>query len=209
MRLPAGRKLFAELAGQTAATLETPANAVIYGDRALYIQKAEVLLYGKHKAFAYVCCDIARKASETIKCLREAEDDCLTEEQTRTALRRKGVFAIISSKDVPAKKVLPMYYLRQYAENMFKISKSNADILPLRVHSERTLRGCLFINFLSVVIYKNMRSMMPKKINLEDALMQMKNMHCKVFEDNNVIPSEPNKKQKDILNAINNTVGRF
>jgi len=116
---------------------------------------------------------------------------------------------LLSSVDVATCEVLPLYYLRQSAEEIFKISKSYVDILPLRVHLEETFRGVLFLNFLSVVVYMNLQNQLPAGVSVECALKELRNLMCKVFDNNTILSLEPNKKQKIILNSIDNTVGKF
>jgi len=209
IRLPAGRTLFSDLVGQTQQSLESFENSIVYGERALYIQKVPVNLYDKYPAFAYVCCDIKRRAIDTTRLLIEAKEDKLTKCDVTEKLKRKGIFVLISTADIPANEVLPLYYLRQAAEQIFQISKSNADILPLRVHSEEAFRGILFLNFLSVVLFLNLREQLPANITAEQALKLMRNLMCKIYDDKSVVICEPTKTQRLIIEAIADTVGKF
>jgi len=209
IRLPAGRTLFSDMIEQTQYSLETPKNRIIYGERVLFIQKVAVTLYNKYPAFAYVCCDIKRRASDTVKLLVEATEDELSDVEISNKLKRKGIFVLLAADDIPVKEILPLYYLRQSAEQIFQISKSHADILPLRIHSEASFRGLLFLNFLSVVLYINLRKQLPENVTVESAFKEMRNLMCKVYDDGSVIPCEANKKQRLILDAIADTVGIF
>ena len=208
-RLPAGRSLFDELIEKTVCSLQTPANVVFYGDRVLYVEKVPVMLYGVFEGFGYVCCDIARRADETVRCLKSSREDGLSESEVLRRLGRCGLFVLLSSVDIATCEVLPFYYLLQSVEEIFKISKSYVDILPLRVHFEETFRGVLFLNFLSVVIYVNLQSLLPVGVSVECALKELRNLMCKVFDNNTILSLEPNKKQKAILDLVDNTVGKF
>ena len=209
IRLPAGRTIYSNLIERTTDTYDAPENRVVYGERVLYIQKVPVILYDEHPAFAYVCSDIKRRADETVKILRESKEDELSDSEIAKKLKRAGFFILLSAVDIPATEVLPLYYLRNQAEEIFKISKSYADILPLRVQSEEAFRGLLFLNFISVVLYINFRGRLPKNVTAESAFKEMRNLMCKVYDDGSVIPNEPNKKQKLILEEIADTVGIF
>jgi len=209
IRLPAGRTLHSSLIDQTRQSLEKIENSVVYGERALYIQKLPITLYDNYRAFAYVCCDIKRRAAETTKLLIETRENSLSESEIVDKLKKKGIFILISATDIPISEVLPLYYLRQTAEQIFQVSKSNADILPLRVHSEGAFRGVLLLNFLSVVLFINLREQLPANTTVESALKQMRNLMCKVYDDKSVVVCEHTKIQKAILEAVSNTVGRF
>jgi transposase len=209
IRLPAGRTLFADMIDKTYQTIETPTNRVIYGERVLFIQKVDVTLYGEHPAFAYVCCDIRRKADETVRLLIETKEDGLSDYEITNKLKRAGMFVLLSASDVPNTEILPLYYLRQSAEQIFQVGKSYADLLPVRVHSEAAFRGLLFLNFLCIVLYINFREQLPINVTVENSFMELRNLMCKVFDDNSVLPREPNKKQRLILDSIEHTVGKF
>jgi transposase len=209
IRLPANRTLFADMIEQTSSTIELPANRIIYGERVLFVQKAAVTLYGEHLAFAYVCCDIKRRADEKVKLLRETKDDGLSDDEIARKLKRAGMFVLLSASDVPTSEILPLYYLRQSAEQIFQIGKSRADMLPIRVHSEAAFRGVLFLNFLSIVLYINFREQIPNNVTVEAAFKELRNLMCKVYDDDSILSREPNKKQRLILEAIDGTVGNF
>ena len=209
IRLPAGRTFFSDLIEQTRNSLEVPDNHIIYGERVFYIQKISVKLYDKYPAFAYVCCDIKRRAHETTRLFFEAKEDKLSNSEISEKLKRKGIFVLLSAAEIPTQKVLSLYYLRQSAEQIFQISKNYTDILPLRVHSEATFRGVIFLNFLSIILYINLRSILPENISVESTFREMRNLMCKIYDDGSVVTQEPNKKQKLILKTVENTVGIF
>ena len=209
IRLPARLTVFSELIEQTKDSLQMPKNRVLYDERVLHIQKVDIKLYDKFSAFAYICCDIKRRADETVKILSDAKDDELSDAVLARKLKSAGIFVLLSAEDIPVTEVLPLYYLRQSAEQIFQISKNYADILPLRVYSEAAFRGVLFLNFLSVVLYINFRDQLAGNTTVESALRQLRNLMCKVYDDDSVIPCEPNKKQRLILETVANTVGKF
>jgi transposase len=208
-RLPAGRTLFSELVNKTVLTLQLPANVVFFGERVLYIEKVPLVLYEKFEAFAYVCCDISRRAQETVRLLKTVREDKLSDVEVSERMGRLGVFVLLSSRDVDTSEVLGLYYLRGAVEEVFRVGKCCVDLLPLRVHGEETFRGVLFLNFLAVVLYKNFQVMLPVDVSVESALLVLRNWICKVFDDGAILPAEPSKKQRLILEAIEDTVGKF
>lgn len=58
---------------------------------------------------------------------------------------RLGVFILLSSEDMGAEEILPLYYTRQQIEQVFDIGKNNADLLPLRLQNEDAFRGHLML----------------------------------------------------------------
>ena len=195
-RLPAGRRLYKTLIREYSYDLEKVENLITYGKRVLYVKRVSVDLFS-HAGYAYIVCDIKRKADETTRFFISAKEDGLDEQDIEEAIRNKGKFVLISSMEIPINDVMPMYYMRQSAENLFGISKSFLDILPIRTHSIETFRGYLMLTFLALIVYLEYKKKLCNKYTVESALMEMSNLMCRIYE-NNIIVSEPTKNMKDI-----------
>jgi transposase len=97
--------------------------------------------------------------------------------------------------------VVETYYLRQTVEMLFGFSKDDLGILPLRVHSEEALNGFLFLQFLTLIAFMQLKQKLGVKYTVEGALVNMRNLKCKVF-DTEIIVSELTRKQKDITDKL-------
>jgi transposase len=203
-RLPAGRKLFKQLVIDTAETIEKSENLVVYNGRSLFIKQVEIDLFD-NKGFAYVVCDLKRKSNESNKYLVGAKEDGLTNAEIDDELRFKGKFVLISSKKLETTEVIPLYYTRQSAERLFGISKSMLDCLPMRTHSETTMRGLLLLNFMALVLFNQLQKSIGTYCVLEEAFLEARNLKCKVYDDE-IVVAEPNKRFKDICEKLGHTV---
>jgi transposase len=203
-RLPAGRTLYKDLITEHSADMEVCGNMVLYGKRALYIKTVKVNIFS-HTAYAYIVCDIKRKADELIRGFITAKEEGVSMDEFNERMLYKGKFIIISSEETPKEEIMPLYYTRQYAENLFGISKNNLDLLPLRVHSIEMFRGYLMLNFLALVVHKEYTRALGNNYTFEEALMEMSNQKCKVY-NNNIIISEPTKKAKHIVSLLDTVV---
>ena len=121
--------------------------------------------------------------------------------------KRKGFMVLMSSQPIESDELIPLYYTRQFVEKAYSYSKDDLALLPLRVHSEETLRGYLFIIFLSLIVYMEVQ----KEIgSVEMSLDILRNLKCKVFEKEIVI-QELTKDQKKLFEKIGvivpNTMG--
>ena len=200
-RLPSGRSLHKTLIAEHSQTLEDAKNLVVYGKRALYVKCVEVDLFG-HKGFAYIACDIKRKGNEMTKFLIAAKEDKLSDDEINERSASKGMFVIISSDKIPNNEILPLYYTRQSAENLFGISKSFLDILPIRTHSIETFRGYLMLNFIALIAYIEIKNRLQGEFTVEAALLEMTNLMCKLYHNETII-CEPTKKMKRIAELLN------
>ena len=126
------------------------------------------------------------------------------DERWDSAIKRLGVFAILSSEEIPETKLLLMYYTSQNVEQVFDISKNYADLLPIRVQSEQAFAGHLLVCFIATAIMQRLqqellkrRSKKAKSLNAESILTYLRNQKCKVYKEC-AIPQEPLKE----VNAI-------
>lgn len=199
-RLHSGRVLYKSLIRETAVSLESAGNVVLYNKRALFVERKEIALFGK-VGYAYVCCDIRRKGIETDKFLQEALEDKMKKEEISDKLEFKGKFILISNIKLPVDEIIPLYYTRQSAEVAFGIGKSQLEFLPLRIHSVQTLRGLALLNFMALLLQLKLKQRLKGKYSVEHVLLELRNLNCKVYE-NGIIISELNKRQKEFFELL-------
>lgn len=204
MRMPAGRNFYKDMIRQCAMRLETPQNAIRYGKRTLFILREETNLYDT-PVQAYIILDTQRKAKDLENWANARNPNCkdFDLEDDEFSFLSSGIFILISSKKIETTDILSAYYTRQSVEQIFGFAKSDLDLLPIRCHSEETIRGYLFLQFLLLVIFIEIREKLMKsetKLTVEEAFMNLSNLKCKVYE-NNIVVQELTKQQKLIFAA--------
>lgn len=197
-RLPSGRILYKNLIETETTDLEKFSNKIIYGKRALFIKEKKIDLFGKD-AYAYIVLDPQRKGREINKLMLTSNKE--QEEEIEYSMKTKGVMIIVSSFRVKKEEVVPAYYVRQTAEKMFGFSKDDLEIIPLRVHSEGALRGFLLMQFISLIVFVQLKKALGKKHTVEEFLLTMKNLKCKVYDDE-ITVSEVTKKQRLLVEKL-------
>ena len=120
-------------------------------------------------------------------------------------LEQAGILILISRHILDQAEVLPSYYTRLSIEQIFGFAKSSNDLLPLRVHSEEALRGCLFLNFIVLILFIKVRGRLKEEFTVQQALIILHSLKAKVF-DSEILITELSKKQKTILALLNITV---
>jgi transposase len=157
-------------------------------------------LYGK-KVYAYIILDPERKGRETKKLLLDAMEELDDEQEIEYKLKKKGIMILISSFKLTKEEVVPVYYIRQTVERLFGFSKDDLKLIPLRVHKEETLRGYLLLTFISLVVFLLLKKELGKKHTVENILLIMRNLKCKVYT-NEILISELTKHQKEITEKL-------
>jgi len=201
-RLPAGRALYKQLVTTQTFDLEQMKYASKYGTRGLFVKMLPVDLYG-HEGFAYLVLDPTRKGKEMNALLAQGIETAKEggDQIDNIKFNRCGLMILISSKKIEAQEVVSCYYMRQAVEQVFGFCKDDLNLLPIRRHNERTIRGYLFMQFLALILFIELREKLLKLCTVEQALMLLRHLKCKVFEKELLI-SEPTKKQKEILDQI-------
>ena len=202
MRVPPNRKLYKDLVAEHGSSLEHAKHLVKYRERFLYVKRIEVDFFGTG-GYAYIAVDIDRKHDEIKSYMNKNYDnDELTPDDMDKALLNKGRFVLVSATPVEPCDILPLYYQRQIIEQVFDISKNNADLLPLRVHGIDTFRGHLLLSFITTVMYTLVNQLLKNSdFCAIGAFRVLRNMKCKVF-DESIIPQEPNKKMNLIAKHV-------
>lgn len=201
-RLPAGRALYKQLIFTQTSDLEQIKYASTYGTRGLFVKTLPVDLYG-HEGFAYLILDPARKGKEMnallVKGIETAKE--AGTEIDAIKFNRCGIMILVSSKKIESQEVVSCYYMRQAVEQVFGFCKDDLSLLPIRRHNESTIRGYLFMQFLTLIFFIELREKLLNLCTVEQALIILRHLKCKVF-DNELLISEPTKKQKEILDQI-------
>jgi len=196
-RLPRSNNLFKNLIDQI-ENIELKANAVQYGERMLFV-KTQKIEISDRKLFAHVILDPYKKANDTHGLLKNAlEDGTEIDDQMKYC----GYFILISKNNIDKKEILPSYYARQAIEQIFSFFKSGNNVLPLRVHSEQSIKGYLMLVFLSLVTFILMRKKLLPHFTVERALLILRGLKAKIY-DNEIVVQEPNKKTKEIAKLLN------
>lgn len=197
-RLPSLRIIYKQLITDEIQDIESVSHAVRYGKRGLFVKQKDIDLFGK-KAYAHIVLDPERKGREIKKLLIDAleEKEQQDEQEIAYALKTRGIMILVSSFPIDKKEVVPTYYVRQTAEMLFGFSKDDLNLLPLRTHNERTLRGFLFLQFLALTVFVLMKKKIGQEHTVEEVMLTMRNLKCKVY-DNEIVIQELTKQQKQI-----------
>lgn len=209
-RMPSSRAIYKELINKEVGGLEKIEYAIKYNKRILFIKKVEIDLYA-HRAYAYLVLDPTRKSKELSEQLSEyleSKENKHEADKTKIQLNNCGVMVLVSSKNIEASKIVLCYYMRQSVEQVFGFMKDDLDSLPIRRHNDDTIRGYLFLQFIALIIFVQLRQKLESKYTVEQALLQLRNLKCKVFT-NKLIIAELTKHQKDIFILCKILVPKF
>ncbi|MEM0136252.1 MAG: hypothetical protein QXU18_13680 [Thermoplasmatales archaeon] len=142
---------------------------------------------------------------------RKIEDNHIKTKARNNAIsaaeHRMGKFLLVYSGDYTASECLSIYRGRDMIEKAFHILKTDLDIFPMRIRKESTIRGILFVFFISLIIMTvimngMISSALIKKYSIEQMLLELEKLQVIEDADWDQKELERTRKQKDILDAL-------
>ena len=195
---------FKSMIKEEMGNLDAKENLVQYEDRYLFIKKKSIMVGSRkdNPAWLYLGLDLARMSDEQHKLLKRARKNSLTTDEVYEALQTEGLFGVLSGTDIPCEELLPTYYLRQAAEQIFDIAKNYTKLLPLRVRNEATFQGHLLLSFVASCAVK-MIQLRLKEANLffGSRLACLRNQKCTIYA-NRIVTDVPQKEANDSYKAL-------
>lgn len=122
------------------------------------------------------------------------------------AANRCGKMILLSSKDMPWDEALGYYRERDQIEKDFNQLKNELEALPIRVHKMETLRGLMFIFFISLILRSELmqrasKAKLLKRFSLDDIIFNLGRLKAVLIGQEWRL-SEISKKQRDIMTAL-------
>ena len=136
-------------------------------------------------------------SDEQHKLLKRARKNCLSIEEVYEALQTEGLFGVLSGEEIGYDEILPAYYMRQAAEQIFDIAKNYTKLLPLRIRTEETFRGHLLLSFMASYAVKMIQLRLKvKDTNLffRSRMDCLRNQKCTIYH-NRIVTESPRRKR--------------
>jgi transposase len=122
-------------------------------------------------------------------------------------VNRMGKQIILSHGPLDWKECLTVYRERDYIEKTFRTLKQDLQVLPLNVKKESTMKGFLFVTFISLILRMKLLKQMKDASLLEDytldgLLLELSKIKKIRLVTGETITTEISKKQRNILDAL-------
>lgn len=203
-RLKSGDKNFQTMVSEEFASLEQKENFVKYEDRYVFIKKRQAMV-GSDKAnpaWMYLGLDCGRLSDEQHKLLKRAVKDDLTKDEVFDAMQGGGLFGVISGKEYSCEEILPAYYQRQAAEQIFDFAKNYTKLLPLRTNNSETFQGHLLLSYIASCAVKMIQLRLKvADLFLGSRLECMRNQKCTIYQ-NRIVTDDAQKEVNDTYAAF-------
>ena len=122
-------------------------------------------------------------------------------------VNRMGKQIILSHGPLDWKECLTVYRERDYIEKTFRTLKQDLQVIPLNVKKESTMKGFLFVTFISLILRMKLLKQMKDAGLLEDytldgLLLELSKIKKIRLVTGDTITTEISKKQRTILDAL-------
>ena len=186
------------------STLESAENFIKYQDLYLFIVHEQIMV-GRNEdnpATIYLGLDTARMSDEQRKLFKRANKDHLSVEQVFQLMQGEGLFGLISGRELSNDEILPCYYQRQDAEQIFDFAKNYTRLLPLRVRNKMTLSGHLFMSYIATILVKMLQlQLKTQDMYLGSRLVNLRNLKCTIYSQR-IVVDNPQKVVKDTFASL-------
>ena len=117
-----------------------------------------------------------------------------------------GRFMLVYNGEYTPTECLDLYRGKDQVEKAFEILKTDLDIFPLRERKPSTVRGLIFILYISLIVRLSMRRILSesglnRKYSMDKVFLELEKLQMMEI-DGKMVESERTKKQKEILEAL-------
>jgi hypothetical protein len=203
MRMVPNTSIAKELISKHIDSIIDMENRIMHNNRLLFVKKIPFIHFGR-QAYAFIAVDHRKRCDEIFTLVnnndnRKTKNSKKSTEELEKQSKTMGCFVLLSSLDLEIEEVLPYYSSRNYIEQIFDISKNNGVLLPLRVHSVDALMGHFLLNFLTVISYMKINSLLEKtRFSAKNMLYELGFLMGKYINDK-IYVYEPNRSMKELL----------
>ena len=130
------------------------------------------------------------------------------DKEINSSLEKMGTTILITNKKIEPKHALSLYRRKDGVEKFFDSMKNDMDRKRLRVHSQKTFEGRLFLDFLALIIYSQIsKTMMDEDIfknyTVQELMYEFKKIKLIKLGEKKTIITEVSKKQRELLKKFN------
>jgi len=106
---------------------------------------------------------------------------------------------LVAPEELPWDIPLSLYRAKERLEKVFRAMKNELATLPLNVHKESTLKGYLFVTYLSLIVYFHLQNRLRdsgvlKKLSLEGVLLELRKLKLVDFPSTSYLCEVTRKK---------------
>jgi hypothetical protein len=182
-------------------TIKLAKNLIEFNGRYIYLKCVPCQLAYGRRGYAYIGLDIIGKAVED-NLFFKADNNGMTTSDVFKKVSSHGVFVLGSSNRMEASEILPIYFIRKEAENIFDIGNEGSKWIPQQSKRDSALCGHLLLTFISTAIIKLLEArLLGSQYNHSSFFINARNHKC-IVNDKKIKTQEVFKKAHDCYKLL-------
>ena len=123
------------------------------------------------------------------------------------AINKMGKFILLYRGEFSWTECLSLYRSKDVVEKGFDVLKNDIELTPTNPRTDNSLRGCLFVAFLALILRMKLTRLMVnaelnKRYSVEGLISELEEIKIMILPDGEKITTEITKKQREILDAL-------
>jgi len=122
-------------------------------------------------------------------------------------LLRMGTMILLSNRAMDAKEILYLYRRKDGVEKFFDALKHELERKRLRIHTQETFEGRLFLDFIALILYAWISKVMrregiSKDLSVQELMYELKKIKRIQLGEKKTVITEVSKKQRELFKAF-------
>lgn len=122
-------------------------------------------------------------------------------------LNRMGTMILLSNQSMDGKEILYLYRRKDTVEKFFDAVKHELERKRLRIHTQETFEGRLFLDFIALILYAWISKVMrregiSKDLSVQELMYELKKIKRIYLGEKKTVITEVSKKQRELFQSF-------
>jgi transposase len=122
-------------------------------------------------------------------------------------LERMGTMILLSNRTMDGKEILHLYRRKDAVEKFFDAIKHELERKRLRIHTQETFEGRLFLDFVALILYAWISNVMRREginkvLSVQELMYELKKIKLIHLGEKKTVITEVSKRQRDLFQAF-------
>jgi transposase len=122
-------------------------------------------------------------------------------------LERMGTMILLGNRTMDGEEILHLYRRKDAVEKFFDAGKHELERKRLRIHTQETFEGRLFLDFVALILYAWISNIMRREginkvLSVQELMYELKKIQLIHLGEKKTVITEVSKRQRDLFQAF-------
>jgi transposase len=118
-----------------------------------------------------------------------------------------GTMILLSNRTMDGEEILHLYRRKDAVEKFFDAGKHELERKRLRIHTQETFEGRLFLDFVALILYAWISNIMRREginkvLSVQELMYELKKIQLIHLGEKKTVITEVSKRQRDLFQAF-------